>query len=795
MVVISDKLMNLLKLKTKMTPKTSRFDVFISYSRDDDAFVRRLYDVLNERERSAWVDWKGIPPTADWMAEVFAAIESADNFIFVLSKASLDSEVCSREVEHAVKCRKRLVPLVWREIDDAKVPDELRRLNWIICRNDNDFPHASASLLEALTVNLEWVREHTRLLVRAVDWRDGGADASLLLRGSDLKDAEQWLAQGVDEEPKPTELHREYVLASRTQETRRGRRTLSVVAAGLVLAVGLAVVAFVQRQEAKKQATIAEERRLDADKQRKQAEQRRIEAERQNVAALTNESKASLSLGLELDALLASVKAGKELQHESSLLDGSKAVFRTLVALRRAITEGHERNRIPTGHFRGVTQIAFSPDDQSLYSAGGGGDIKRWSLDGNMLFEFKTEHSGEGDGCTSIQNFAVSPDGKVLATLGNEGAFALWTADGKRIGGFDSEIHGPGDGMCSGIVDSKINFSSKTVTIREAEQESVWSFSGTVSHRTTMPAALDGETRNERVTNNDGTLWADSNGEKVSVLRREGPLVLLLNHQRTAAFSNHSNQLATVSSDVDDSIVHIWDLNVPTPAPSTLNADRPNAGAKKKLKLGSRTVDLNPVEAFDQFQGVLSPDGQFAAAVTGYSGQQLQLWKITSGISGSSPIAEFDADQIASADFAEALQSLSYSPDSQLLASGGSDGTVKLWDMNGKLVRKIVAHSQGTNVRFSPDGRLLLTWGDSRDGEVAVKLWTVDGELLDSLSTERVKDAWFTVDSKWILATLESQDRKKVWSLDLDQLLHNGCDALHLYLANPAMIEDAKVCS
>ena len=321
MVVISDKLMNLLKLKTEMTPKTSRFDVFISYSRDDDAFVRRLYDVLNERERSAWVDWKGIPPTADWMAEVFAAIESADNFIFVLSKASLDSEVCSREVEHAVKCRKRLVPLVWREIDDAKVPDELRRLNWIICRNDNDFPHASASLLEALTVNLEWVREHTRLLVRAVDWRDGGADASLLLRGSDLKDAEQWLAQGVDEEPKPTELHREYVLASRTQETRRGRRTLSVVAAGLVLAVGLAVVAFVQRQEAKKQATIAEERRLDADKQRKQAEQRRIEAERQNVAALTNESKASLSLGLELDALLASVKAGKELQHESSLLE------------------------------------------------------------------------------------------------------------------------------------------------------------------------------------------------------------------------------------------------------------------------------------------------------------------------------------------------------------------------------------------------------------------------------------------------------------------------------------------
>ena len=122
------------------------------------------------------------------------------------------------------------------------------------------------------------------------------------------------------------------------------------------------------------------------------------------------------------------------------------------------------------------------------------------------------------------------------------------------------------------------------------------------------------------------------------------------------------------------------------------------------------------------------------------------------------------------------IQSLAFSYDNQLLASGGSDVTVKLWDVNGKLVRKIIAHTQGTYVRFSRDGRLLLTWGDGRDGDVAVKLWTIDGALLDSLSTERVKDAWFSADGKWILATAQSQN--KAWSLDLDQLLHAGCDAL-----------------
>ena len=68
--------MKLLKVKTQPAPERSRFDVFISYSRDDDAFVRRLYHALSEKERRAWIDWKGIPPTADWMAELYAAIQS-----------------------------------------------------------------------------------------------------------------------------------------------------------------------------------------------------------------------------------------------------------------------------------------------------------------------------------------------------------------------------------------------------------------------------------------------------------------------------------------------------------------------------------------------------------------------------------------------------------------------------------------------------------------------------------------------------------------------------------------------
>ena len=35
-------------------------EVFISYSRKDKEFVRRLDEALKRRDREAWVDWEGI---------------------------------------------------------------------------------------------------------------------------------------------------------------------------------------------------------------------------------------------------------------------------------------------------------------------------------------------------------------------------------------------------------------------------------------------------------------------------------------------------------------------------------------------------------------------------------------------------------------------------------------------------------------------------------------------------------------------------------------------------------------
>ncbi|KAJ5740251.1 hypothetical protein N7493_000123 [Penicillium malachiteum] len=65
--------------------------------------------------------------------------------------------------------------------------------------------------------------------------------------------------------------------------------------------------------------------------------------------------------------------------------------------------------------------------------------------------------------------------------------------------------------------------------------------------------------------------------------------------------------------------------------------------------------------------------------------------------------------------------SVAFSPDSQLLASASSDGTVRLWNpLTGRQQQKLEDHTEGVNsVAFSPDSQLLASASD----DCTVLLW------------------------------------------------------------------------
>jgi WD40 repeat protein len=222
--------------------------IFISYSRKDELFAQRLAEALAEQKRECWLDRKDIEFTADWKQRVLRGIEDASAFVCVVSPDYAASAVCREETEHAVAQNKRLIPLLRRPVDFNALHPAIAAINALPFGENEDFDTGLTKLVEALDTDFDWLDQHTRLLRRALEWDGKARDKSLILRGSDLRAAEQWLMQaGSARERNPTQLQTEYILTSRRASNRRLRVFLGVAVAVIAMTILLAAVATYQR--------------------------------------------------------------------------------------------------------------------------------------------------------------------------------------------------------------------------------------------------------------------------------------------------------------------------------------------------------------------------------------------------------------------------------------------------------------------------------------------------------------------------------------------------------------------
>ena len=145
------------------------------------------------------------------------------------------------------------------------MPEALRRLNFIFFDDAARFEASADRLAEALQTDIGWVRQHTEFGEAARRWSAAGRPGGLLLRSPVLEEAERWIASRPRGAPEPTAETQVFVAASRRGTTRRRNILTGSLAAGLVVALALAGLAYWQRG-------IAVEQRQIADQQRKRAE-------------------------------------------------------------------------------------------------------------------------------------------------------------------------------------------------------------------------------------------------------------------------------------------------------------------------------------------------------------------------------------------------------------------------------------------------------------------------------------------------------------------------------------------
>lgn len=279
--------------------------------------------------------------------------------------------------------------------------------------------------MEAIETDLDWVHAHTRLLVRAIGWDRKGRDSSFLLGGRDLREAEDWLAQGAAKEPRPTPLHVEYITASRRAATGRQRVIFGAVTFGLIVAVVLDLLAWGQRNVAlDAQATAQAEANARATSQA-QAELERDRAEHQARLAtsrqLAAQSRAVLkeypqrSVLLAVEALKVTMRAG-----ESRVPADGEALRQALATIGGHGLDGHE---LELGAFRGISDIAISPDGHWLVTGSNDTTARLWDLTASD----PTANSIVLDGHRApIWDIAIGPDSRWLVTGAGLGAACLW---------------------------------------------------------------------------------------------------------------------------------------------------------------------------------------------------------------------------------------------------------------------------------------------------------------------------------------------------------------------------------
>ena len=682
--------------------------VFISYSRKDKEFVRKLHEGLVANSVKVWVDWEGIPLSADWMDEIVRAVKGSDAFLVVLSPDWLASKVCAQELELGLSNNKKLIPILYRAPEPGTpMHEKVAATNWVYMRAEDNFEATLPRLIEAINTDLDWVRNHTRLLQRATEWVNHNRNNSFLLQGTDLQNAETWMAQATTNASRQVlPLQMDYILAGRKEAERRHRRTMIAISTALFISILLGVIALVQWRNAIDSANLAWAQRNSSEARIYQKDGGELDI--------------STFLAIDSFNISRSIDSAYEASYQAEDILRQNLAYMPLPVSRGQMAEGNE-----------ITNIEFSFDRLVYATNGSSGQICVWDARSHQQHFCVSQGEGFNDAVFTPNGFLVTggDDGNVNFRNAEDGAIQRRLAIGASV--TDLEVSPDGNWLAIGREDRNATLFYLTdpqvpstnlalndaVGVLRISPDSQWLAVGTMSGEVNMfrlgnPVSIPGSRHDGKEVlaiafSPDSQFVASAGGDskvRIAITMTGFAKLPPLVHDDWVEDVVFSSDGKTIVAAADDNRVWRWDVDTGQPKPrlhhngfvmrARFSSDGrwiASTGADKTMRVwDANSGALMAVAALDAGSSSVAFSRDDSRVIVGQENGAVTVWDIR-------PLHNL----LGSIRFSELIHEVKLAPSGQWIAANTDDFAI--WKVNRADLLTIGTGTQGTPL-FSADG-------------------------------------------------------------------------------------------
>ncbi len=421
-----------------------------------------------------------------------------------------------------------------------------------------------------------------------------------------------------------------------------------------------------------------------------------------------------------------------------------------------------------------VLRLAWQENSQTFVTTGSDGVIKQWQRDGSptampILYQgnskviwgdgdpWKNEAAPafvtiEAEGIVQLwqggrpkatistshdpntirKSLIWSPNGEKLAILVRDGTLQIWHRDGSLLATLETN-------HTSESIDDRLLWSP------DSEQLAI------------LNAAAKTQPGQGEETDDVIRLWS-GRGAPIKTIRQARTFsmrwspdseILALGSD-TGSLTLWSGDDASLLKRFDKSFGTILDIGWSSDEQILLTRDR------QAVRIWTRKGQLVETMSYDSslssytpFRDVIWDEHQQILAFPNAFERDVMLWH-----QQRPAMTEFATQQPLDLGISWSPPDVSWSPDDQTLATGGADGTVKLWNPDGILLRTIDAHEKAVwSISWRSDGQILATGGADR----TIKLWQPDGSLIRTINLRTgnipIEVAWSQDNKRLIAAT------------------------------------------